>query len=51
VVGEDEDESEESRQWRQAQEPGVHLKPKYGEALEENVWSGGEPSESPKENP
>jgi len=50
VVGEDEDESEESRQWRQAQEPGAQLKPKYGEAFEENVWSGGEPSEA-KENP
>jgi hypothetical protein len=54
VVGEDEveEESEESRHWKQSQEPGLQLKPKYGlEAFEENVWSGGEPSEPPKENP
>lgn len=47
------EDSEESRQWKQAIEPTVLLKPKYGiegEAFE-NVWGGGEPSESPKENP
>jgi hypothetical protein len=57
VVGEDEDESreesEESQHWRQAKEPEVLLQPKYGvdgEAFE-NVWSGEDPSEPPKENP
>jgi hypothetical protein len=57
VVGEDEDESreesEEARNWRQAKEAEVQLKPKYGlegEAFE-NVWNGGEPSEAPEENP
>ncbi len=57
VVGGDEDESREDsaewQHWRQAREPEVQLKPKYGlegEAFE-NVWSGGEPSEPPKENP
>lgn len=52
VVGEDEDESQEH--WRQAKEPEVPLlKPKYGLEGEEfeNVWSGGEPSEPPQENP
>jgi hypothetical protein len=45
--------SEESRQWKRAMEPSVLLKPQYGlegEAFE-NVWGGGEPSGSPKENP
>jgi len=55
AVGEDEDgpDSEESRQWKQAREPEVVLKPKYGLEGEgfENVWGGGEPSHSPKENP
>lgn len=57
AIGDDEDgpsrhDSEESRQWQQAKEPEVLLKPKYGlEGEEENPWSGGEPSESPKENP
>ncbi|PMD20036.1 DUF300-domain-containing protein [Hyaloscypha hepaticicola] len=56
VVGEDDEsrvESEESRQWKEANSPEVLLKPKYGldgEAFE-NVWTGGEPSETPKENP
>ncbi|TVY78426.1 Transmembrane protein 184-like protein [Lachnellula suecica] len=47
------DETEESRQWKEAKEPEVLLKPKYGLEGEEfeNVWSGGEPSASPKENP
>ncbi|KAN0104419.1 DUF300 domain containing protein [Hyaloscypha variabilis] len=50
VIGED-DESQEA--WKQAKEPEILLKPKYGlegEAFD-NVWSGGEPSEAPKENP
>ena len=58
TVGEDEDgpsphDSEESRQWQQATEPEVFFKPKYGLEGEEfeNVWGGGEHSESPKENP
>jgi len=48
------EEAEESRQWKQAKEPEVVLKPKYGIEGEEfeNVWgSGGEPSNPPKENP
>jgi hypothetical protein len=53
IVGEDE-EPEESRHWKQARESEEHLlKPKYGlegEAFE-NVWSGGEPSGPPQENP
>ncbi|KAE9363051.1 DUF300-domain-containing protein [Stipitochalara longipes BDJ] len=51
VIGEEEDEGQEA--WKQANEPEVLLKPKYGlegEAFD-NVWSGGEPSEPPKENP
>lgn len=47
------DDSEESQQWKQATEPAVLLKPKYGlegEAFE-NVWGASEPSQSPKENP
>jgi hypothetical protein len=58
TVGEDDDgpsrhDSEESRQWQQAREPGVVLTPKYGLEGEEfeNVWSGAEPAGSPKENP
>jgi len=56
VVGEDanSEESEESQQWKQAKEPEVLLKPKYGIEGEEfeNVWgSGGEHSSPPKENP
>lgn len=57
VAGDDDeqslDDSEESRQWKQATEPEVVLKPKYGLEGEEfeNVWSGGEPSEAPRENP
>ena len=50
VIGED-DEGQEA--WKQAKEPEVLLKPKYGlegEAFD-NVWSGSEPSEPPKENP
>lgn len=43
--------SEETRQWKEAQESAVLLKPKYGTSLEENVWAGGEPSEPPRENP
>jgi hypothetical protein len=52
AVGEDED-SEESRQWKQEREPEVLLKPKYGVEGEdfENVWGSGDPSTSPKENP
>jgi len=48
-----EEEAEESRHWKQAKEPEVLLKPKYGIEGEEfeNVWGGGEPSNSPKENP
>jgi hypothetical protein len=47
------EEGEESRHWKQAKEPEVLLKPKYGLEGEEfeNVWGGGEPSNSPKENP
>ena len=48
------EEAEESRQWKQAEEPNFLLKPKYGLEGEEfeNVWGGGgEPSSSPKENP
>lgn len=58
TVGDDEDgpsphDSEESRQWKLEREPEVPLKPKYGLEGEEfeNVWGGGEPSGSPKENP
>ncbi|KAG0649525.1 Transmembrane [Hyphodiscus hymeniophilus] len=58
TVGEDEDgpsrdDSEESRQWQQSRETEVLTKPKYGvdEEAFENVWSGGEHSEPPKENP
>ncbi|TVY23022.1 Transmembrane protein 184-like protein [Lachnellula hyalina] len=56
VVGEDanSEESEESQQWKQAKEPELLLKPKYGIEGEEfeNVWgSGGEHSSPPKENP
>ncbi|TVY35226.1 Transmembrane protein-like protein [Lachnellula subtilissima] len=56
AVGEDanSEESEESRQWKQAKEPEVLLKPKYGIEGEEfeNVWGGGgEHSGPPKENP
>lgn len=51
----DED-SEESRQWKQASEPALLLKPKYGldgEAGEafENVWGGADSSQPPPENP
>lgn len=57
-VGDDDDapspdDSEESRQWKEAREPAVLLKPKYGvdgEAFE-NVWDAGDSSEPPKENP
>jgi hypothetical protein len=50
---EDQDESEESRHWKQAKEPEVMLKPKYGVEGEafENVWTAGEPSVPPHENP
>lgn len=58
TVGEDEDgpsrhDFEESRQWQRARETEVQLAPKYGLEGEEfeNVWGGGEPSGSPKENP
>ncbi|TVY38761.1 Transmembrane protein-like protein [Lachnellula occidentalis] len=57
AVGDDvnsDEETEESRQWKQAKEPEVLLKPKYGIEGEEfeNVWgSGGEHSSPPKENP
>lgn len=56
MVGEDDEspeDSEESKQWKETQEPEVKLKPKYGLEGEdfENVWGGGEPSEPPKENP
>jgi len=55
TVGDDDEETEESQQWQTEarEEPVVALKPKYGlegEAFE-NVWSGGEPAEPPKENP
>ncbi|KAF4631397.1 hypothetical protein G7Y89_g6734 [Cudoniella acicularis] len=49
----DEENSEESRHWKQASEPEVLPKPKYGlegEAFE-NVWGGGDPSGSASENP
>ncbi|KAF8849994.1 DUF300-domain-containing protein [Acephala macrosclerotiorum] len=57
-VGDDDDapspdDSEESRQWQEAREPAVLLKPKYGidgEAFE-NVWGASGSSEPPKENP
>lgn len=45
--------SEESKQWKEATEPAVLLQPKYGidgEAFE-NVWGEGQPSQSSKENP
>ena len=50
---EDEDESEESRHWKQAKEPQVVLSPKYGVSEEafDNVWRRGESSEPPSENP
>ncbi|CZS92092.1 probable transmembrane protein 34 [Rhynchosporium agropyri] len=58
TVGEDEgqtpqEESEESNYWKEAQEPAFKLKPKYGLDGEdlENVWAGGEPSQTPHENP
>jgi hypothetical protein len=57
TVGEDDEEpeeSEESRQWKQSKEPELRLKPKYGldgEEAFENVWTGGEPSQPPQENP
>ena len=55
VIGDDVDgpaDSEESRQWQQAKEPKILLKPKYGlEGEDVNPWSGGETGESPKENP
>ena len=55
AMGDDEDqgESEESRHWKQATEPEVLLKPKYGVEGEtyENVWSEGQPSAPPRENP
>jgi len=55
VVADDEEqeESEQSQQWKQAQESKVVLKPKYGVSEEafENVWSTGESSEPPRENP
>ena len=46
------DRSEESP-WKQAREPEIVLKPKYGLEGEEfeNVWGGGEPSEPARENP
>jgi hypothetical protein len=50
--GEDSKGSEESMHWKQASEPAVLLKPKYGlegEAFE-NVW-GGTSSDPPPENP
>lgn len=56
MVGEDDEShevSEEQREWKEAKEPEIRLKPKYGldgEAFE-NAWAGGEPSEPPKENP
>jgi hypothetical protein len=55
IVGEDEDpaESEETSHWKQANVPEALLQPKYGldgEAFE-NVWTGGEPSAPPRENP
>jgi hypothetical protein len=54
-VGDDEEpeDSEESRQWKEAREPDVILKPKYGLEGEdfENIWGVGEPSQPPKENP
>lgn len=60
TVGDDEegqtpqDESEESMHWKQAREPAVVMKPRYGldgEEAFENVWSGEEPSQPPHENP
>ena len=58
TVGGDDDrlnrhDSEESRQWQQAREPGVILTPKYGLEGEEfeNVCSCAEPAGSPKEHP
>lgn len=55
VIGDDVDgaaDSEETREWQRAKEPEVLLKPKYGlDGEDVNPWSGGEPSESPKENP
>ncbi|PVH83383.1 DUF300-domain-containing protein [Cadophora sp. DSE1049] len=58
TVGEDEgetpqEESEEMSHWKEAQEPALLLKPKYGLDGEEfeNVWGGGGPSRSPHENP
>lgn len=49
---EDNAESEETLRWKQNQGPEILLMPKYGldgEAFE-NVWKGGEPVGSPKEN-
>ncbi|TAQ90259.1 hypothetical protein B7494_g1404 [Chlorociboria aeruginascens] len=49
----DEDDSEESKQWKQASEPAILLKPKYGLEGEdfENIWGEGEPSDGTRENP
>ncbi|KAK6585267.1 hypothetical protein PZA11_001994 [Diplocarpon coronariae] len=57
AVGEDDSipqESEASNAWKEAHEPVILLKPKYGldgEEAFENVWGGGEPSQPPRENP
>lgn len=51
--GADSQHSDEARQWQDAKDAEVKLKPKYGiegEAFE-NVWGGGESSEPPRENP
>lgn len=53
-VGDDDDnDSEESKQWKQSSEPALMLKPKYGldgEAFE-NVWGSGDSSTPAPENP
>lgn len=55
VDDDDSSESEEAREWKAAKEAEaeVTLKPKYGVEGEDfaNVWSQGEPSSPPRENP
>lgn len=59
AVGDDEEatpaneDSEESKHWKEEREHEVRLKPKYGLEGEEfeNVWKGGDTHSPPKENP
>lgn len=59
TVGDDDDatpaneDSEESKHWKEERKHEVTLKPKYGLDGEDlqNVWKGGEPHSPPRENP